>query len=120
MKYILHERVQYADLDGVRAAILAGEDLNALDELGNSPLHWAVLGGHDDIVELLLASGANPNVMSGDGFTPKWSAEDFGLNEIIEILTKYNGKVLSNENFDRTPWKVFKGFLGQSLPDEEN
>lgn len=120
MKYILHKKVLQSDIDGVKLAIIEGEDLNALDESGNSPLHWAVLRGDNDIVRLLLENGANPNVMSDDGFTPKWSAVDFGLLEIIEIFTEFNGKVLTNENFNGPSWGVFKDILGESLPEEEN
>jgi ankyrin repeat protein len=120
MKPILHERVLHSDLDGARSAIISGEDLNELDELGNSPLHWAVLRGDLDMVELLLEEGADPNVMSSDGFTPKWSAEDFGLTEIEDMLTLYGGRTLTDERFNRTCWSVFKGALGQSLPGEEN
>lgn len=119
MKYILHKKVLKSDIDGVKLAIIDGEDLNALDELGNSPLHWAVLRGDYDIVKLLLERGANPNVMSDDGFTPKWSAVDFGLVEIIEILNRFNGKVLTNEKFSGVSWHVFKNALGESLPEEE-
>ncbi|MCI1187119.1 ankyrin repeat domain-containing protein [Hymenobacter sp. DH14] len=70
-KYSLHEKVLEADADGVSSLISAGADLNELDVLGHSPLHWAVFGGYYNIVECLLKAGANPNVLSRDGVTPK-------------------------------------------------
>lgn len=82
-------------------------------------LHWAVLGGYEDIVLTLLEAGANPNIMADDGITPKWSAADFGLTEIEELLTAYGGKVATDEKFDKTSWSVFKSALGQELPKME-
>ncbi len=120
MEKLLHEKVLKSDIDGVRQAIASGADLNELDDLGESPLHWAVLRGDDDIVLLLLESGANPNVICSGGYSPKWSAEDFGLTDIINILTTFGGKTLTDHNFDKTSWTVFKGALGQDLPKEDN
>jgi len=67
----------------VAATIAQRENLDRdeLDDHGNSPLHWAVLGGYTEIVHELLKAGVNPNVYSDDGFTPKWSEIDFGLQK---------------------------------------
>jgi len=120
MKPILHEKVLESDVDGVMLAIKNGADLNQLDELGNSALHWAVMRGDIEIVSILLKAGADPNIISSDGFTPKWSAVDFSLTEIIDVLNKYGGKVITDDKFNRTLWSIFKGAIGESLPEEEN
>lgn len=119
MKYLLHDHVLRSDLDGIKDAITQGCDLDELDNLGNSPLHWAVMRGDIETVELLLKANANPNVLSSDGITPKWSAVDFCLVEIADLLTSFGGRVATDENFERTSWSVFKGAIGQSLPKEE-
>jgi ankyrin repeat protein len=118
-EYPLHKRILNCDIDGVEALILQGSDLNELDNLGSTPLYWAVLGGYYDIVKLLLKSGANPNTFCSDGTTPKWTAIDFGLTEIEQLLTVYGGKVLTNEKFDKASWSVFKNALGQELPKND-
>ena len=120
MKPILHEKVLESDNDGVILAITNGTDLNELDNLGNSALHWAVMRGDIEIVKILLEAGADPNVISSDGYTPKWSAVDFDLIEIADVLNEYGGKVITNNNFDRKSWSVIKGFLGESMPEDEN
>jgi ankyrin repeat protein len=119
-KYLLHDAVMRCELTDVRLAISKGLNLDELDDFGNSPLHWAVLGGYEDIVLALLESGANPNVISDDGITPKWSAVDFGLTRIEQLLTKFGGKITTNGKFDKTSWSVFKGALSQTLPKEED
>ena len=94
-KYPLHEKVLEADLDGVQKAISQSVDLNELDSLGNTALHWAVFGGYKDIVKVLLEAGANPNVISKDGVNATWRAQDFGLKEIEELIKSYGGKVIT-------------------------
>lgn len=118
-KYLLHERVLKADLEGTQEAILQGVDLNELDTFGHTALHWAVFGGYEDIVKVLLEAGANPNVLSKDGVTPKWRAQDFGLMEIEQLLTSYGGKAYTDDNFDRTSFSIFNKAIGQPFPKEE-
>jgi len=119
MKPILHQQVLKSDTDGIKTAILDGSDLNELDDQGHTPLHWAVMRGDIDTVKQLLEAGSNPNTLSSDGITPKWSAVDFGLFEIEQLLDSYGGKVKTGDGFDRTSWTVFKNAIGQSLPKEE-
>ena len=63
--------------------------------------------------------GANPNIFSSDGVTPKWRARDFGLVEIDKLLESHNGKVFTNEDFDRTSFSVFINAIDQPLPENE-
>ena len=39
----------------------AGADVNATDKDGYTPLHWAALRGHTEIVQALLEAGADVN-----------------------------------------------------------
>ena len=63
-----------------RAKVLlkAGAKVNARDEHGWIPLHQAVLFGRADVVEALLAAGANAKAKLGDGKTPFDVAKDLG------------------------------------------
>lgn len=89
----LFEAVLAGDLDRVRSTFDAGvSDINALDSKGHSVLHWAVFGGYLEIVRLLLDRGADPNVQSSKGVTPLWSARDFGMREIIDVLLTHGAR----------------------------
>lgn len=115
----LHDSVLRSDYDEVQNFVKQGADLNELDDFGNSALHWAVMRGDYDMVKILLEGDADVNVLSTEGFTPKWSAMDWGLGEIVEFLNSYGGKVITDDRFDKTSWAVFKSSLGQSLPENE-
>lgn len=71
------------------------------------------------MVKLLLIAGSDPNIMSSDGFTPKWSAVDFALNTLEYILTTYGGIVATNQNFQTQCWAALKEVLGEPMPKNE-
>ena len=79
------------DEDALRAAIADGEDVDAWDAAGMTPLLLAVFRGDIDAVDLLLRAGADPNrPQKGDvTATPLWHArDDFGLHVIAALLEK--------------------------------
>jgi ankyrin repeat protein len=78
------------------AKILIANDANINFESGTTPLVFAVMGTHTEMVELLLANGADPNHKVG-GFTPLYFAKQmyYETNQIsdpkIEVLLKKYG-----------------------------
>jgi ankyrin repeat protein len=73
----------------LRAATEAGDDVNGWNDLGMTPLLYAVFRGDLDAVRLLLDAGADPNrPQRGDPTaTPLWHArDDLGLHEIAKLL----------------------------------
>ena len=115
-KYQIHKTALESDHEYALKLIDLKVDLNELDTDGHTPLHWAVFRGDIDLVKLLLEAGANPNIFSADGVTPKWRARDFGLIEIDKLLGNFGGKILTNENFDKVSFSVFNKAIGQPLP----
>ncbi|SRR5579883_372199 len=57
----LHRAAEAGDLNLVRALLNQGCPVNAFDELGKTPLHYAVLGEHFAVIESLLRFGADVN-----------------------------------------------------------
>ena len=53
---------------------------------GRVPLHNAARGGHKEVIELLIANGADVNAKDIDGETPLRYAAAFGRKEIVELL----------------------------------
>jgi len=62
-----------------------GADVYAVG-LQGTPLHLAVTGGHREMVELLVARGADPNVKDQSGRTPLEVARQKGYTELFELL----------------------------------
>lgn len=117
-KYQIHKAALESDYTYASQLIESKEDLDELDLKGHTALHWAVFSGDIDFVMLLLEAGANPNIFSDDGVTPRWRARDFCLEEIEELLNSYGGKILTNERFDGISFSVFNSAIGQPLQVE--
>ena len=67
----LHYAVRYVQYnDAARALIKAGADVNKQSDInGWTPLHWAANMGNISMVQWLVFSGANPEILSKDGKT---------------------------------------------------
>ncbi|HXE52564.1 MAG TPA: ankyrin repeat domain-containing protein [Tepidisphaeraceae bacterium] len=57
----LHQAAREGNLPEVRELLAAKYPVDRFDELGNTPLHYAVEGGHLAVVGVLLRAGANVN-----------------------------------------------------------
>jgi ankyrin repeat protein len=63
-----------------------------------TPLHAAVYGGHKDIVQKLIQSGANPQLIDGYGSTSlDWAV---GHNPLCQVMGIWD------QNFSATPQPV--------------
>jgi hypothetical protein len=109
------------DVAGFRNFIKGGASLNATDRAGHTALVIAAEMGHVDIVKLLLAAGADPNITDnlrprelgmlvsedvvlagidevmetgkGQGITPLAFAARFGHAEVVRILLQAGAQV---------------------------
>lgn len=57
-------------LDGVKAALALGSDINAVNKAGDTAVHSAASMGFDTVVQLLADKGADINVKNKRGLTP--------------------------------------------------
>lgn len=63
-------------------------DVNLTDDVGFTPLHYAVLSNSPDIVAALLENGANPAIRDNLKMTPlQYSREKVGDMLYIHTLT---------------------------------
>jgi ankyrin repeat protein len=61
-------------------------DLANLMDGHTSALHEAARAGHVEIVRILLAAGANPRLLDGEGKTPLELAAGHGHASVVEVL----------------------------------
>jgi ankyrin repeat protein len=86
----LHDAVQRREEQEVAALLEAGADPNVVDDLGMTPLLWAVYGGYAEIVDSLCSAGADVDLRAATGETALWHAEDdFGLMNVAAVLRRH-------------------------------
>ena len=81
----------------VRACIAFNDkkDMNAPDEFGSTPLHYACIRAHVDVVKLLLESGAQPSLYHKNdhrGDIPIDRAINDGRFDTVKLLLSYHEK----------------------------
>lgn len=86
-RYPLHFAASTGSLDLARALLDAGADINLRDASnGYAPLHWAVIYGHNLVVELLMEKGARTDVAINNGQTPLELAYEKKNVAVIRLL----------------------------------
>jgi len=84
----LLQAVRAGDLDGIRAALAAKAEVNALLPDKSTALSWAVDRQNEDAVRLLLAAGARPRALAPDAIEPLSLACELGDAAIVTALLK--------------------------------
>ena len=84
----LHRAVLRGNIDGLKATLEAGADVNARDGRGWTALMHAANKGYKLMVGPLLKANADPDVQAADGATALFMATVHGHSEIIELLVK--------------------------------
>jgi len=69
------------------------ELVNAKDNSGSTPLHWAVLNNQKEMVELLVENGANVNAIGNNDATPIKISLFNKNKEIEEYLLNHGAKI---------------------------
>ena len=72
--------------------IVAGTDLDSLDNIGQAALHHAAANNHTYIIKLLLANGAGANVTDDKGDTALDWAKSWNRTEVADLLSEHGGK----------------------------
>lgn len=116
----LWEVVAAVDLSAIKDALDDGVDLNAQDpQFGSTPLSWAALMGHTEVVALLLERGADVNAQNRDGATPLHSAAFLGRAETVKLLLEKGADPKLRNNTGSTAidgakldWELSKFIIG--------
>ena len=84
----IHDAVALGNNEAVKQHLTAGTDVNAKDESGWTPLHWAASKVHNKTAKLLIKEGADVNVVNIDGLSPL----DYAENETFGFLIDHGAK----------------------------
>ena len=82
----LHQAAQAGDSAGLKAALSAGADVDALDGQGWTALMHAANRGYPQFVDLLLEAKADPDIQAPDGATALFIATVRGQAQVVARL----------------------------------
>ncbi len=80
-----------------------GEDINAQDKDGVTPLHWAVADNNKELAKLLIKHGADVDVRNRDKHTPLHYAAVHGYVEIVKYLIDNGANVNAQDEDGHIP-----------------
>ena len=82
------EESSKGNLEGVRALLDNGADINTLDASHDTALTWAAYSGHTEIVRLLIERGADITIPNSGGATPLQLAKGYNRAEAAKLLER--------------------------------
>ena len=89
------------NIEAVKQHLADGTDAKSED--GQTSLHFATIGGHKEIAELLIAASADMNAQDEKGNTPLHFAVVFVHKEIVELLIARGANVNAKNDKGWTP-----------------
>ena len=93
------------DFDAVKSTLVRGEDPNAADYTGVTPLFAAAANNHPEVVELLFRAGANVNCRDRDMMTPLLAATLKGHLEMVrQLVDSMAEKAATDKNMRNALW----------------
>jgi ankyrin repeat protein len=100
----IEKAVRKADVREIKALLDKNPRLARVrDSSGYSPLHWAAIDGHREVVELLLDRGAEVNGRTTFGNTPLHLASRAGRLEAAKLLIDRGADIHASTNTGITP-----------------
>ena len=91
------------DLSLLKELLDEGADPNARNDMGITPLAWAVVVNQRPAIELLLSRGADINQTNRDDATPLHAAAFLGRVELVELLLEHGADVHTRNESGNTP-----------------
>jgi ankyrin repeat protein len=103
------------DFEKTKRVLENDAHVNARDEDGCTPLHFASENGYDAIVSLLLQNNADFNVYNGDGLTPLHLACKNEEEAVVSLLLKNRPdvNVKDKEGFTPLHWAAHSNASGR-------
>ncbi|ELP93264.1 osteoclast-stimulating factor, putative [Entamoeba invadens IP1] len=90
-------------------------DINKVDSLGQSSMHWAAHSGYPNTIQTLYNYGGNVNVQDKEGETPLHKAAWKDKLQTISKLISLGADVTIKNNKGQTPFDVAKSMEAKKL-----
>jgi len=102
----LSNAVECGFINVIALFIAKGADVNELDSIGGTSLHWAARSGYPDTVKLLISNGAKVNIRDVFGQTPMHLAVQGNEYEAVIVLVSNGGDTDIRDNKGKTPLHI--------------
>jgi ankyrin repeat protein len=86
---MLHFAAESGATGDIDVLITAGAEVNAVGDIGNTPLHSAALMGKVEAAKKLLEFGANPTLKNELGQCADEMADLGGFHKLVEVLRTF-------------------------------
>ena len=121
IKSVLNRLLKIAVSNGVEKAIrihiAKGDDLNARDDAGNTPLMIAAKKNQPKACRLLLENGASPLLLDSNGNNAATIAFEAGLNDIALMIESFIPLSFTSEEEPQTK-NLFPKIVVEDLTQE--
>ncbi|HTR86981.1 MAG TPA: ankyrin repeat domain-containing protein [Reyranella sp.] len=89
--FLVFDAAKNGNLRTIKALVKRNPGLVSIkdEQRGATPLFWAAFHGHKDVVEFLLASGADVNVKEAHGQTPLSATGSY--KDVADVLRQHGG-----------------------------
>ncbi|XP_059555646.1 ankyrin repeat domain-containing protein 66 [Myotis daubentonii] len=105
----LHQAVAAGDYTLVRKILKKGlcdPNYKDVDWNDRTPLHWAAIKGHMEVMKLLIQCGARPCLVTAVGWTPAHFAAESGHLHVLKMLHALHAAIDAPDFFGDTPKRI--------------
>ncbi|XP_037374615.1 ankyrin repeat domain-containing protein 66 [Talpa occidentalis] len=105
----LHQAVAAGDCKSVKKILKKGfcdPNYKDVDWNDRTPLHWAAIKGHMEVMHLLIEYGARPCLVTDVGWTPAHFAAESGHLNVLRTLHALHAAIDAPDFFGDTPKRI--------------
>ncbi|XP_046496040.1 ankyrin repeat domain-containing protein 66 isoform X3 [Equus quagga] len=105
----LHQAVAAGNYSLVKKILKKGlcdPNYKDVDWNDRTPLHWAAINGHMEVMQILIEHGARPCLVTDVGWTPAHFAAESGHLNVLKILHALHAAIDAPDFFGDTPKRI--------------